>query len=140
MKYVLLIFVIISIISCGKKQVEKELCFMTLKYKTNESPIEPALIKVSVIDNQSVIEKSMKNEQFKQVLFYSIKEDQKIGFYMKKNSYEKREDTIILYLGTSYFSANKDRKWESKEVEDYLTQKGIGLVIGKDTIRMDKCN
>jgi hypothetical protein len=49
------------------------------------------------------------------------------------------KETVILKLITGYFDSEIYHKWTKSEVEKIL-KTDVGLVIGKDTLRLKKCN
>lgn len=56
-----------------------------------------------------------------------------------KGKPKTNKETIILTLVTGYFDSEIYHKWTKREINKVL-KTDIGLVIGKDTLRVKKCN
>lgn len=139
MKFIKLLLVILVFNCCKKETTEKGICLVNMTYKSDKNVLAPPTIKVDFLDRSDLIEKKIKSESFKSIFFYGYEENQRNAIFMKYGNYEKKNDTISLYISTSYFESEKYHTWSTQKIESFLMKKGVGLVIENDTIRISKC-
>lgn len=139
----LLILLSVCFLTCNersnnKKTNHKKSCISDLSYDPRDKTFNPALIKITIINPDTVISSGVKSGALKDILFYAIPKDPR--FYFKKTEYfEIKNDTIVLGVLTNYFKADTVRKWNPRDVETKL-KKEVGLVINNDTIYIKRCN
>ncbi|HKX86728.1 MAG TPA: hypothetical protein VJL37_08640, partial [Flavobacterium sp.] len=72
----------------------------------------------------------------KDVVFYSVEEQDRKSSYFKLGYYEKDGDKSALYISNPFLILPKLTK---TELEASIAEKGIGLVVGNDTIIAKQC-
>ncbi|WP_286914421.1 hypothetical protein, partial [Flavobacterium sp. UBA4197] len=59
-------------------------------------------------------------------------------YFRKIDYHEINDNEITIGLETNYYNFDENNRWSSEKVERSL-EKNIGLVIGKDTLKITQC-
>ncbi|HEX8577025.1 MAG TPA: hypothetical protein VF677_12095 [Flavobacterium sp.] len=140
MRHYSIVIIILFMFSCKNKEKKDDICVENLKYVKNEKELIPPLVTLYFKDDNGIIERSMNNDSFETLFFYSFEKENRMQGYMKENHYEKEGGLIKLNVGINYFNDLSRKDWTQKQIEDFLIKDGIGVIIGKDTIIIKKCN
>lgn len=139
----LLLALFIFFFSCNnqskiKYEPIKNPCIVDLSYDPRYKTFNPALIKITIVDSDTIITNSLKSKTLTEVFFYAISKKDQFNF-RKTDYYEIKNDTVIIGVLTNYFKADSSKKWLSKDVEVILNN-DVGLIIKNDTIHVKQCN
>lgn len=132
-------------ISCNEKQKntkepeKRELCISKIKYTDYENYLGFPAVDVYFLGESTKIKNSTKEGLLTDIIFYSVPKDKRQMFNLKYAYYKEIGDTLMLATGSYFFDADKSRNWTADEIDSYLKKDGVGLVIGKDTIRVKSC-
>lgn len=132
-------------ISCNEKQKKtkepekRELCVSNIKYTDYENDLGLPGVDVYFLGESAKIKKGVKEGLLTDIIFYSVPENKRKMFGLKYAYYEEIGDTLLLANGSNFFDADQSRNWTADEIDSYLKKEGVGLVIGKDTIRVKSC-
>ena len=139
----LLCLLIFFCLSCNESPKSKSYCVKKVSYVDQRRSLIPSIIQIEIKDSERFILKNIVEGKLTNVFLYSLKKEDRNYFRyideMKikgKPNFEK--ETIILKLITGYFDGEIGHKWTKSEIEKVL-KSDIGLVIGKDTLRLKKC-
>jgi hypothetical protein len=139
--FCLLVFLFLS---CNKAPVSEKYCVEKVTYINQKLNLIPSVIQIEIKDTEKFIFKNIEKGKLTNVFLYSLKKEDRYYFRyideMKiKGKPKTNKETTILTLITGYFDSEIYHKWTKNEIEKIL-KTDIGLVIGKDTLRLKKCN
>lgn len=131
-------------LSCNKVPESENCCVEKVSYINRTLSLIPSVIQIEIKDSGKFIFKNIEKGKLTNVFLYSLKKEDRYYFpyfdEMKiKGKPKTNKETVILTLITSYFDSEIYHKWTKSEIEKVL-KTDIGLVIGKDTLRLKKCN
>ena len=133
----ILMFVFLGIISCKQRDKAKSVCVKKISYDAKELTLSPSLLKIIIIDSNNEIIKKIDSGLLKDIILYSIKKEDWV-YFRKINYHEINDNEITIGLETNYYNFDENNRWSSEKVERSL-EKNIGLVIGKDTLKITQC-
>ena len=144
MKKIIFIFLIVCI-SCNTKNKQSDLCINKITYTSQKKSLVPSIIEIKIEGDNGQILKKIENNELKKVILFSIKEEYRNYFIVLK-SFKKHKNPITVTLVTGFFDAKRSFKteddwkhdWKQKEIENAISG-DIGLVFGKDTIKIKMC-
>lgn len=134
-----MLLAVFLILGCTERSKNQENCLKSLIYRSRRFELIPDLIKINIAnDGQRVSEKLSLHNFADEVLFYSLPQDDRE--YFIAGSIISTKDSITLQVSTSFFHSERGRKvWTSKEVENLLLKDSIGIIVGKDTLVVNRC-
>jgi hypothetical protein len=143
MKKLLCLFIFLFL-SCNESPKSKNYCVKKISYVNQKQKLIPSIIQIEIEDSEKSILKNIEMGKLTNVFLYSLKKEDRYYFHyideMKiKGKPNTDRELIKLALITGYFDSEIYQKWTKKEIEKIL-KTDIGLVIGKDTLRLKKCN
>jgi hypothetical protein len=143
MKKLLFLFVLLFI-SCNTAPESEKYCVEKVTYINKKLNLIPSVIQIEIKDTGKFIFKNIEEGKLTNVFLYSLKKEDRCYFRyvdeMKiKGKPKTNKETTILTLITGYFDSEIYHKWTQNEIKKFL-KTDIGLVIGKDTLRLKKCN
>lgn len=140
----LLCLLIFFCLSCNESPKSKSYCVKRVSYIDQRRNLIPSVIQIEIKDSEKFILKNIAEGKLTNVFLYSLKKDDRYYFrYIDEMEIKGKpnvdKETVILKLITGYFDSEIYHKWTKSEVEKIL-KTDVGLVIGKDTLRLKKCN
>jgi len=140
----LLCLLIFFFLSCNESPKSKNYCIKRISYVNQKRRLVPSIIQIEIKDSEKLILKNIEQGKLTNVFLYSLKKEDRYYFHyfdeMRiKGKPKTDKESIILTLITGYFDSEIYHKWTKGEIEKIL-KTDIGLVIGKDTLRLKKCN
>lgn len=132
-------------ISCNTKKTQSDLCINKMTYTSQKKLLVPSIIEIKISGDDGQILKKIENNELENVILFSIKEEYRNYFNVLK-SFKKDKNPITVTLITGFFDAKRSFKteddwnhnWKQKEIEKAISG-DIGLVFGKDTIKIKMC-
>ena len=142
MKKLFCLFVFLFL-SCNKAPESEKYCVEKVTYINQKLNLIPSVIQIEIKDTENFIFKNIEKGKLTNVFLYSLKKEDRYYFRyfeeMKiKGKPKTNNNTIILTLVTGYFDTEIYHIWTKREINEVL-KTDIGLVIGKDTLRVKKC-
>lgn len=139
----LLCLLIFFFLSCNENPKSENYCVQKISYINKKKSLIPSIVKIEIKDSKNFILKNIIEGKLTNVFLYSLKKDDRYYFrYFNEMEIKGKPKTdkgsIILTLITGYFDSEVYHKWTKGEIEKIL-KTDIGLVIGKDTLRLKKC-
>lgn len=139
MKYFFFIIFFFIIFGCSDTKTGNIPCINSITYTSRKLQLISDLVEVNIIDKENIILKKMNSTSDYEIIFYCLPEEDRQYFIPENHILNK--GFITLQIRTGFFNSERGRKvWKSKEVEDLLLRDSIGVVVGKDTIIIKKCN
>ena len=140
----LLCLLLFFCLSCNESPKSKNYCVKRISYVNKSRSLIPSIVQIEIKDSEKFILKNIVEGKLTNVFLYSLKKEDRYYFrYIDEMKIKGKPNTdkesIILTLITSYFDSEIYHKWTESEIEKIL-KTDIGLVIGKDTLRLKKCN
>src|SRR5690606_10011921 len=108
-----------------------------ITYRALDNSLNFPVIKVDIIDVDTLVGKKVKSDHYNDVIFYALGKDAGKLFWSKSGYFDHINDTTSLFYSVSYFDS--DDGMTAEQIDNFLTEGGIGFVVGKDTLNVEAC-
>ena len=137
MKKYILFGLFAFLLSCNTKSVEQNPCVEKIWFQSRKAELIPSLVKIK-ISNSKDISKKIEAGELRNIILYSIKEENR-DYFIKGDYYEIKDDSVTLQVVSSFFDSERNHIWTAKEIEDVISKSEVGLVFKSDTLRISTC-
>jgi hypothetical protein len=137
------ILILAFIFSCNQYKSNDSFCLKKIEYVNQRQKLIASIVKIQIEDSNDVLKEKMMQGKLKDVILYSIEKDDRKFFYLTPfgtgKQFKIENGVIILPIITTLFENDLGNKLSNKEIQQKLNGK-VGLVFGKDTIVIKKCD
>lgn len=142
MRKLIILFIVAIVMSCNKKKSQDIFCLKKIEYINQREKIIPSIVKIQIEDVNRFLEKRMLLGELKNVILYSVKENDRKFLYLTSfgtgKQFKIENSMITLPIITTLFEKDLGNTLSNQEIQKRITG-DVGLVFDRDTIIIKQC-